>query len=348
MKSAGKVILLILSFLCVFHRDVSATSMAFGYLANKSNDTNFNHLEILIPNSYANALKNKFDINVMKPKAVEDKLKKIELPLQKDYRFHEVPEILGKLNCDYFIYGNFIPLADNRIKISIHLYRKGARDIFTFASTGRLETAELFKLVDQIALILINFIGKEPIYKIETIKAGSKIGILTNLDGEELNLFYCPFMTAGYKLASVQGNTFSNHVSEEIINKFTLITTSDNSLEKISKTILAQFYYGSWAGEKYIDKITRIKKMAVAYDLDFTKTKIKTLNNLQAKYRNTIDYLLIIGFSSGKNTAWLRCINMKSNNLVWIQNGIDGKSVEDITGIIIKNMAMLPKFPEQK
>ena len=45
----------------------AAPVMAFGYLANKSKDGNYDYLETIFPNSFAGSIQNIFWVDVIKP-----------------------------------------------------------------------------------------------------------------------------------------------------------------------------------------------------------------------------------------------------------------------------------------
>ena len=144
-------------------RAEAAPSMAFGYLVNKSSDANYDYLETLFPNSFANALRNIFYVSIIKPAQIDKELGKDGLSLQKRYKPHELMELTERISADYFIYGEFDILPNDRIRIELNLYGRGLNRIFTFSNVGAMEK-EIFRLVDRITLIMMDFMGKNNFY----------------------------------------------------------------------------------------------------------------------------------------------------------------------------------------
>ena len=54
---------------------------------------------------------------------------------------------------------------------------------------------------------------------------------------------------------------------------------------------------------------------------------------------------MVIGFNKKRTSAWLRCINMKNMNLMWMQSNIKGGDVTAITEKVIKKMTKKMKIP---
>ena len=75
---------------------ISKPSMGFGYLANNSKDANYNYLETIFPNSFANSMRNIFDIEVKKPHSINEILKEDNLKLKKKYEPWELAEVIKK------------------------------------------------------------------------------------------------------------------------------------------------------------------------------------------------------------------------------------------------------------
>ena len=322
----------------------AAPTMAFGYLANKSDELNFEYLETIFPNSFANSIKNLFNIKVIKPLSVNERLKKKGLSLQKDYRPHELPELTENIGSDFFIFGNFTPYPDNRIKIVLNLYQRSSGRVFTFTNLGRMET-EIFKLVDRITMIIINFMGEEQYYRTGIIRPGSRLAILTNLDGDELNALYAPFMKKGYRIAAFQGNSLYNIVSGDMINRFEYISTRENSFAMITDLNKVRFLHGTWAGRRYEGKVEGIKRIFTRYDTAFIDTKNDMLNRLYSTYNRDIDYLIIIGFNKKHKRAWMRSIDVKNRDLMWMQSDIRGSGPGEIGKKMVERMSMKIEAP---
>jgi len=336
MKRAVIAAFLALTVLVTLRADAVPT-MAFGYLSNSSDDKNFDYLESLFTNSFANSLNKLFNVNVIRPGEVDTLLKKHDSSLQKKYQPFEVQDLLEKINADYFINGKFAPLPDNRIKITMSVFARGHNSIFTFTNTGRLET-ELFKLVDRIALVMTDFFGDENLYRTEVIQPGKKLAILTNIDGPDLNELYHAFLSKGYKLASMQGNYVKNYMDEAEIGHFKYIAAAENQYDIFSDTRTFVFKYGTWASDPYVEKVTYMRNMLKIYDFGYNSVRNELLGKLSARFGG-IDNLLVIGFDSGVGSAWVRCINVREKDLVWMQSNITGKSSGDIANKIIERMS---------
>ena len=319
-------------------------SMAFGYLANESNDADFEYLETIFPNSFANSINNIFEVRVIKPGQINKRLEKYKTTLQRHYKSFEVPDLMDKINTDFFIFGKFSPLPDNNILIVLNFYERGSNILFTFSNIGKMES-EIFKLVDRITQILINLLDVEEFYKTGVITKKSCLGVITNLEGAELNELYHNFMKNGYRISSMQGNTIYNHVKENLIKTFRFIYSENNSYDIITDRRKTKLLQGTWSGKKYQDKIQQVKYLYSYYDFRYSETKEAILKKISKSYQDSINYLMIIGFNKKRTSAWLRCINMKNMNLMWMQRNIKGGNITAITENIIKKMTEKMNIP---
>ncbi len=303
----------------------AAPRVAFGYLTNRSGDSNYDYLETIFPNSFAGTVQNMFNARVMKPVQIEKKMEKHGLKLEKEYAPYELAPLTEKLSADFFIYGSFTLLPGEMIKVDVKLYRRGTNRLFAFSNTGKME-AEIFKLVDRTASIMTDFILNENFFTSGVVPKGSKIGILTNLDGEDLNFLYGMFSAGGYRVAGIQANELRNNFSAHSVGFFAYSSTGENSYQMISDPRKMKFLHGTWTGEKYYGEINYLKKIYSIYDLDYNETEAAILEKLGARYN--LDRLLIIGFSGGKRSAWVRCIDMRSKDLIWMQSAVSGSLSE--------------------
>ncbi len=321
----------------------AAPTMAFGYLANNSGDENFDYLETIFPNSFANSIKNIFDVNVIKPISVNKLLKKYKSKLEKNYRPYELPDLSEKINVDLFIYGNFTPLPGDRIKIVLHLYAENSKRIFTFTNIGKMET-EIFRLVDRITNILINFMDSRRLYFTQKIKPGSRIGFFTNITANELNELYYPFLQKGYLVSYLQGNTHGDDINTGDMQIFENVTTRDNSYDIITDMRRVKFLMGTWAGKRYSEDMQFARKMFQRNDLYYQKTKDQAMERLYQTFNGKMDYILIVGFNKGRSKAWVRCINLKRKDLIWIESNIKG-DIREIGNKMIQRMSFGLKKP---
>ncbi len=314
----------------------AAPKIAFGYLANMSNDANYDYLETIFPNSFANTLRSMFKVRVMKPEKVKDLLKRRKSKLEKSYEPYELSELTRKLRADIFINGEFTPLPGNQVKIILNLYIHGSNKIFSFTNVGRMET-EIFKLVDRIAQIVIHFMGSSQVFQKGIVPKNSRIGILTNLDGLDLNLLYGTFLTGGYSLGGVHGNTLENILPESLLDRFKYFRLKDDYYDYVTDLRKLRFPFGEWSGQRHRERIDTVKRLYKIYDADYLGTNGEMLARLSASFN--IDYLIIIGFNDRKNRAWVRCINPRTRELILMQSNIKG-NVSGISKKIIDTMSV--------
>ncbi len=195
---------------------------------------------------------------------------------------------------------------------------------------------EIIKLIDRMANSMIDLMRYEYFYISNLIPKGSKIGIITNLNHDDLNYLYYSFIANGYHVASIQANSLNNTIFTNTMESFKYITSSGNSYQIISGPRRVKFLYGTWAGQKYNEKIDYINQMYQTYDVNYLEAKLHILDKLKT-YHN-LDTILIIGFNQGKNNAWLRCIDVRRKDLIWMQSNISG-SFAEICVKMIKTMS---------
>lgn len=344
MKHLNITILTLGLLLYLLDSASAVPSMAFGYLANESKDADYEYLETIFPNSFANSITNIFKVKVIKPGQINKRLSKYKLELQRYYPSYEIPDLMEKIESDFFIFGKFVPMPDNNILIVLNFYEKGSNKLFTFSNIGKMES-EIFKLVDRITQILINLLSSEQFYKTGIIKKNSRLAILSNLDGADLNILYYTFKNSGYTISYMQGNTIYNHTSEDLINTFKFIYSENNSYDIITDKRKVKLLHGTWSGPPYQDKVNNAKRLYNYYDFQYSDTKQSMLKKISKSFNGTIDYLILIGFNKWKTRAWLRCINMENMNLMWMQSNIKGSSISEISETIAKKMTVKMEVP---
>ncbi|MCX8123719.1 MAG: hypothetical protein N3F66_06095 [Spirochaetes bacterium] len=297
-------------------------TVAFGYLTNKSGNPNFNYMEIIFPNSFASSIEAVYDCTVIKPLKLNELLEKKQLKLEKHYENHELPQIAKTIDCDLFIFGYFLPLADNTIKIVLTLYESGSNQIFTFTNIGRMET-EIFKIIDRITLVVFDFFGKDGFFMSKPIVRGSSVGLITNLNPEELNVVYAEFFNAGYSVSAIQGNEIDSYYAHEseIMNYFQYISTDANSYDIITDWSKFKMTLGTWESKKKKEWQEDLKKIYEMYDLNYKVLK----NTVLEKYKNiypACDYLIIAVFDSSRSSCWVRAIDIKTKQLIFMHSNV--------------------------
>jgi len=296
-------------------------TIAFGYIYNIKNERNLSYLEFILPNSFANSVNAIFDVNIKKPLELENELSQTGKSLKKDYEYYELPELVNDFKSDIFIFGNFKSAPDNQIKIVLNIYINGYNEIFTFTNYGRMET-QVSRIVDRISIIIINFMSEHNLYKVKKIMPGTKLAVLSNLDGEEQNSLLIAFMEKGYPIVCFQNNEICNPIDSSMINRFSYIRTMKNSYDTVTDWRKSEFYHSTWTDERYFNRIKYLKDLYNKYDLNYEILKNDALDKISNAYKNTIDVLIIIGFSNNRKTSWVRAIDMKEKELIWIQSNI--------------------------
>jgi len=338
LKSRFLNIFLIVLTTAFISTNATAKSAAFGFFINESKNESFDYLEKILPNSFASTLKNKFDFDIIKPAQIPDlsegESEGIEKAILKD---ENLKIVTRDISADYFIYGSFKPLDDNKIKLTINIYQIGTTSVFRFEETGALET-EIFKLVDRIAVQIKHIASDSMIYKSDTISSKSKLAILTNAEGEDLNSLYYEFLTNGYKLSPVQGNEIYSLMDDEQINKFYHFTGVNASYHFIHDRKDVELLHGTWSGVEYFKKISEEKQTFEQYSFNYPDKLNEMLKKMKSFNADAIDYIVVIGFNCGKSNAWIRCLDLKNNKLIITETGITGSSIDEITRNIIKSM----------
>jgi TolB-like protein len=312
-------------------------SAAFGFFVNESGNESFNYLEKILPNSFAGTLKNKHNFSIIKPAQIPSLTFEEDNNFKNELRERDLKSITDNISADYFIYGTFKSLDNNRILLKVNVYKKGTSSVFYFEEIGYLET-EVFKLVDNIAMQISNIASESAIYKNEKITPKSKLSVLTNIDGADLNSLYFEFMKGGYRLSATQGNSIYGLIDDEQINSFFHISGINASFHRIHDPKEIELMYGTWSGADYYKSITDQKNTYDKHVFNYIKTKNEVLQKFRESGTDNSDYLIIIGFDSSRTTAWVRCINVKNNKLIITESGIRGSSVPEITKNIISSL----------
>ena len=324
-------------FFLMINTVAGAESISLGYFINKSGNENLNYLEKILPNSFASTLKNKYDINVIKPGQITFLTEEEDPEQVIDIKDDDVLSLNDELDTDYFVYGHFKSLDNNRIKLFINVFKKDTKSIFHFEETGYLQT-EMFKLIDKISVQIKYIATDEMIYKYEKVSPKSKFSIITNIEGEDLNCLYYEFLSSGYKLSSTQGNELYNIIDYEQINKLYHVSGVNASFHIIHNKKEIELWHGTWSGNAYYKKIIEDQKTFEQFTFNYQSKYDEFLKKLHDFDKNSTDYLIIIGFDEDKTTAWIRCLTIKDNRLLLTETGIEGSSVNEISKKIINSL----------
>ncbi|MCU0847246.1 MAG: hypothetical protein MUD12_05095 [Spirochaetes bacterium] len=340
-RTALKIVLILLITLAAYSAEASQ-KIAFGHFTNASKDLNYDYLETMFPNSFANSIKNTFGIKIIKNKKVESLLKKKNLKLERSYKFQELPDLCDKIGSDFFVWGSFSPLPDKNIKIDINFYMADSKKIFTFSNTGKLEV-EIFKLVDRITQILALFMSEDMFYKSAFIPKNSRIAVMSNLSGDELNYIYISLMNAGYEIASTNANSLLSGIDRQLIERCLYISSKDNSYDFIPDKKSSRVLAESQEGIKGDTPLMYVNRLYDNFEIHYFKTKMDVMERI-ARFYNA-DLVLIVGLNKAKNNAWVRCINLKTRELIWMQSNITASNLSLIGKKIADNMGSKTLVP---
>jgi len=320
-----------------------AKSIAFGYFYNSSSDTSFDYLEQVLPNSFSSSLKAKYGFDIVKPSHLT-LLKSYEKDgIKINLEDRDLLKLSKDIPADYFIYGDYEPTKENKIRITVKVYATNGKTLFTFKEEGKLE-AEIFKIVDNISYKISNIASERLYYKSEAIANNSKISIITNIEGEELNIVYNEFLKKGYRLFMTQGNDLYTILDEDKINLFYTVTAPNASYVQITDRSSIEIPLGTWSGPKYRNDAIKQKNLYNENAFYYEKTMASFLSDLKKLDNNLFDYSIIIGFNKEKNSAWIRCIDVKRYKLILTETGITGSDISEITQKLIDSLSS--KLPE--
>lgn len=328
---------LILLFCLIPVPRVMADSISLGYIINKTGNDNLNYLEKILPNSIASSLKNKYNIDITKPGQLSFLMNKDNPENKLELKDEDMFWLDDELDTDYFAYGYFSLLENNRIKLIMNIFKKDTRSIFSFEETGYLET-EMFRFIDKISAQIKNITSESMIYKGAAVTPKSKFSIITNLSGEELNCLYYEFLAGGYRISSTQGNELYNIVDDDNIQKLYHVSGINASYHIIDNRKDIDLMFGAWSGKNSYKKIMEDKKTFEQYAFNFSSTYNDFLKKLKAFDNDSTDYLIIIGFDDDRTNAWIRCVSIKDNRLLITESGIEGSSINEIAKKILNSI----------
>ncbi len=292
--------------------------VAFGFLANETAGGAYSFIETIFPNAFARAIADRYDVEVMPISDTDSVLKKNKDSLKKSYAYYELPELVDKLKAQLFINGSYEVRDGKTFRISVNVFTKGSNEVFTFTNIGKMES-DVRRLVERVGVIIMDFFEKDH-YKLRDIPPSSRIGILTNLDNIELNCLYAAFLDKNYQVIAIQGNHLKSYLGNESIEKFKYLRTGRSSFASITDWRKITIHTGSWANMKHRRGIELVKKMYRIYDLGYAEMKDSALSRFRAAFSDKLDYLMIIGFNDRRTSAWMRCIDLREKDLVWIQD----------------------------
>lgn len=330
-------------FFCMSTSMLSADTIAFGYFVNLSGNENYDYLEKVFPKTFASRLRKRYKFSTIRPERLSVLYEQNDATDDKTLitiKEKDLPALSDSIKADYLVFGSFTNGENNQVKLRISIFKVGTKYIFSFDESGYLET-ELFKLVDKVAFKISSFAREPMAYKIEAMKAKSKIAVISNIEGDELNSLYYEFMSAGYKLSMVQGNELYTYITDESIKRFYQIQADNASYDIIGDESQAELLHGTWSGREYYRKIIAGRDTFRKYCTGFIKLNNAWLEKMST-FDNNLDYIVIIGFDESRETGWYRCIDIKTKRLISLEYGFTGDSVDEIVKKIITGLSTAP------
>lgn len=300
-----------------------ATVIGFGLFENRSDDRDLDFLSGILINSFAVSVETDFDITAKKPAELEQYLEETGMELKGSYRDKELYDLASALPVNYFVYGSFRPVPENRIEMTVNIYNKDTGELFSFVNTGKMET-EIFNLVDRLTGIFEGCFKEDFRFKSDDIPAKTKIAFITNLDARELNEFYMEFMKQGYRICPVQGNDLASPVSAADFDRLRHVALKEKSFQRITNTPPLVFSLSQWEGKKEITAQRELRDIITRYVYRYPAEQEKVIKELSSQYRFNIDYLCIVGFDESRERAWIRGFDLThfDSSLIWIESGI--------------------------
>ncbi len=316
---------------------LNAETVAFGYFINKSDNRGLDYLQQVLPNSFASSLKKKHSIDSIKPGKLDFLNSNSSEYAGRDIEEKELPALSPLVGADYFVFGSFEPAAGNKVRLNIKIYKTYSTRIFTFVDEGQLET-EIFRLVDRISFQIKNIASDSMLYKSEPLSKNSKVSIITNIEGVELNTVYYSFMKKGFKLSSVQGNELYTHIDEHQIDFLSTVTAPNATYDIITDRSAVDLAHGTWSGAKYYKGLLIQRDIYNKYAFNYYKTFDDLTKKVRGFQTDAFDYFLIIGFDKDRKKAWIRCQSLKNSRLITTESNISGRDVEELTDKIIQTL----------
>ena len=296
-------------------KGASYQSVAVWYAVNKSVDEDYDYLETVLPESLAVSIRNISPFSVVTPGFVEDELYKKNVFLGKKCSPLEAREAAIRIKTDFFVFGDFVPVRKNNIKVTLNIYSRKTDTFFTFNETIVI-AAEIFPFVDKITSVIVNYVLRDGQYIEGVISEGRKLAFITGLSDAETHEMYLAFMRAGYKISFIQNNSVNNKIDDKSIMSFFYITTKNNSFN----SALIEEDCSSETPQNC-----------------FVNEEDDSLRRLYSSVQG-VDCLIIVGFDKKRKSAWVRGIDLKNRNLIWIHPQIKGSSVYEISNEMIMYM----------
>lgn len=334
-----------------------ADTIAFGYFDNVSHNPEYEFLSTVLPNSLSSAVFAEYGFKALKPADVDAILvDKNNEKMKGSITVRDIPDLGRKIKkADFFVTGFFNPKDERTIEVTVSIYDITGNEFFTFSVTGPFSTSgktstEVFNLVDGITEAFNSFISQDQLYHESDILEKSSLAFITNLDPDELNSLYRPFMETGYSIIPLQLCETENHLADDVLlYKMKYLSLKKTSYQRAESETAQMYYYSPASGKAALMYQTTVKKMIVKYYTGFPEQTASSLKKLNDSCKSNIDYLFVIIFNPARTEAMIRVFDCRrfDQRLIWMQNRIAG-SGSDSDKITDTAKTMLKRFIRDK
>jgi hypothetical protein len=346
-----KKLILILVLSAVAGVPLSADTVAFGYFENVSKNLEYEFLRTVLPNSLSSALASEYEFTVFKPSEVDQILiEKGYDRMQSQISVRDIPELGRKIKKADFIVTGFYKLKDERnIEVTVSIYDIHGNEFLTFSVGGPFSTSgktstEVFNLVDGLTESFNLFITQDHMYQESDVLEKSSLGFITNLNPDELNSLYRPFMENGYSIIPLQLCETENHLENDpFVYKLKYFSLKKTEIDKFESETKQFFYYSPAIGQTAMMYQDTVKKLIARYYFGISEQTAASLKRLNDSCKSNIDYLIVLLFNPEKNEAMIRVFDCRrfDQKIIWVQdrikgNGLDSDRITDVAKNVIK------------
>ncbi|GEM_PF-2986339 len=359
MKKGGllSILFFFLAFLSgeyLFAKDKDKIEVAFVEFKNSQNIPDVDFLANSLPLSISSTLSKDDKYTVYQPKefgkAVKDKSVK-PADLLKAIDENNIAKLRKSVSADAVIYGDYLyDPADDSLRVNVKMYLVSQQSEIVFTVDGYLGFG-IFNIIDKVKIILTTYLTENK-YITKAIPKGSNIALISNLTNREKNQLLISFLREGYNVKAFMLNDFHYLERGETIPFYNL-TSREMSLSTMPREDEKQFQalYGVQMGSAVENVEARIKNDATIkkYTQEYRPLKLAAVKKIKENYY--VDYLIVIHFDHRNKKMYTRAIDLKDENIIWIQNSISVAQLSDsevsyqkIAGIIIKEMSQVQEI----
>ncbi len=359
MKKGGllSVLLFFLAFQggeYLFAKDIDKIEVAFVEFKNSRNIPDVDFLANSLPLSISSTLSKDDKYTVYQPKefdkAIKDKSVK-PADLLKAIDENNIARLRKSISADAVIYGDYLyDSTDDSLRVNVKMYLVAQQSEIVFTVDGYLGFA-IFNIIDKVKIILTTYLTENK-YITKSIPKGSNIALISNLTNREKNQLLITFLREGYNVKAFMLNDF-HYLERRETNPFFNLTSREMSSDALLKEDEKQFQalYGVQWGSAVENVENRRQNDAVIakYTKEYLPLKLAAIRKIREYYAT--DFLIVVHFDHKNKKMYTRAIDLKEENIIWIQNSIPVSQLSDnelsyqkIAGVVIKEMSQVQKI----